>query len=67
MDTIKIEFLKVFISNLEEEVKVLELYLRSKLEQRDFHAVQDAAADIRELEAKIATVQHLILVHTKGK
>lgn len=66
METIRREFLDVYVSNLREQVKLLELYLRQKLDERDFHGVQDAASDIRDIEAKIQTVEHLIRMHTKA-
>lgn len=47
-----------------DEVKLMELYLRTKLDARDFHGVQDAASDIRDLEAKVDTINHLINTHT---
>jgi hypothetical protein len=31
--------------------KVMIIYLRIKIEQRDWHAVSDAANDLREMEA----------------
>jgi hypothetical protein len=38
---------------LTEQRATLLLYLRSKLEANDLHGVMDAAADIRELEARL--------------
>lgn len=36
---------------------VLIAYLRSKLDADDMHAVQDAASDIRELDAKLSMLK----------
>jgi len=37
----------------QEHLKVLELYLQTKLEQRDWHGVRDVCVDIEILEALI--------------
>lgn len=37
--------------SLDEQIKLMIAYLYMKLEQRDWHAVADAAMDLRELEA----------------
>lgn len=37
---------------LSESKAALVLYLQSKIKQGDWHAVQDAASDIREIDAK---------------
>lgn len=44
---------------LYEERKQLIAYLKSKLSSEDWHAVQDAASDIREIEAKIEVLDDL--------
>ncbi len=41
------------IETIEQHIKSLEEYILSKLKQRDWHGVTDAAVDIRELEAEI--------------
>lgn len=38
------------IEELEEQKKALINYLLSKIKAEDWHAVQDAASDIREIE-----------------
>lgn len=35
---------------------IMEQYLRVRLELRDWHGVMDAAADIREIEAKLSVL-----------
>ena len=47
------------IEKLEEQKKQLISYLLSKVSAEDWHAVQDAASDIREIEARIE-VFHLL-------
>ena len=34
-------------------------YLRMKLDAEDWHAVQDAASDIREIDAQIALLRNI--------
>lgn len=41
------------ISELQEQKKQLISYLLSKVKAEDWHAVQDAASDIREIEARL--------------
>jgi hypothetical protein len=41
------------ITCLKQQIKALVAYMRIKIDQADWHAVADAAMDIRELEAKI--------------
>lgn len=41
------------ISELQEQKKQLISYLLSKVKVEDWHAVQDAASDIREIEARL--------------
>lgn len=43
----------VAIQQLEERKAGLVAYCRLKLDAGDWHAVQDAASDIRELDAKL--------------
>lgn len=42
-----------------EQKAQLVAYLQSKLKAEDWHAVQDAASDIRELEAKLEVLRKL--------
>lgn len=42
------------IASLRDEVDLMERYLKLRLRHRDWHGVMDAAADIRELEARIS-------------
>lgn len=44
---------------LREERDGLIAYLQVKIKACDWHAVQDAASDIRELEAKLALLRQL--------
>lgn len=44
-------------SKLQEAIKVMEAYLRMKLDQRDWHAVADAAMDLREMEAQLRVLE----------
>ena len=41
------------IEALKQEKDVMVNYLRSKINSEDWHAVADAAMDLREIEAKI--------------
>jgi len=45
------------IYKLTKQKAALVAYLRSKLEAEDWHAVQDAASDIREIEAVLKAVR----------
>ena len=47
------------IIQLKQQVESLVVYMRVKIDQADWHAVADAAMDIRELEAKIKVFQEL--------
>ena len=48
------------IKVLKSQINSLIAYMRIKIDQGDWHAVADAAMDIRELEAKIK-VYELVL------
>lgn len=48
---------------IEDQRKALIAYLTSKITAGDWHAVQDAASDIRELEAQLDLLQELVTVH----
>lgn len=45
--------------NLQKAINNLIDYMRSKIDLKDWHAVADAAMDIRELEAKIEVLKEL--------
>jgi hypothetical protein len=45
------------IEQLEAQRKMLVEYLKAKLEAGDLHAVQDAASDIREIDAKLEVLR----------
>jgi hypothetical protein len=45
---------------LQRSLKIMEVYLALRLSMRDWHGVMDAAADIREIESKIATIKELM-------
>jgi len=40
------------IETLDKRIEQMVLYMQLKIEQKDWHAVADAAMDIREMEAK---------------
>lgn len=44
---------------LQERIRVLELYLREKLDESNWHGVRDAAADIEVLAARINEIQRV--------
>lgn len=44
-------------ADLESAVELMVAYLRLRLEMRDWYGVMDAAADLRELEAKLSVVR----------
>lgn len=50
------------IQRLKHQKSDLVLYMRSKIEAEDWHAVADAAMDIRELEAKIEVYRALEVI-----
>lgn len=41
------------INTLQKQISLLVEYMQSKIATKDWHAVADAAMDIRELQAKI--------------
>ena len=41
------------VTELVEQKQALVVYLLSKVKSGDWHAVQDAASDIREIQAKL--------------
>lgn len=47
------------LSTLIFQINSLTSYMQTKIEARDWHAVADAAMDIRELEAKIEVYKSL--------
>ncbi len=55
------EILSVMTSKLIEERRVLKNYISVKLNtDADYHAISDAANDIRELDVKIETYRKII-------
>lgn len=48
------------IHQTEEEIHGLVDYIQIKIVQNDWHAVSDAANDIRELESKIQTLKLVV-------
>lgn len=52
------------IHTIRSQIESLVNYMRSKVDQRDWHAVADAAMDIRELEAKIKVYELVQLSKT---
>lgn len=47
------------IDELQKQKESLIIYLNSKIIAQDWHAVQDAASDIREIEAQIKILRKL--------
>ena len=47
------------ITMLQKQIAMLVEYMQNKIILRDWHAVADAAMDIRELEAKIRVYKEL--------
>jgi hypothetical protein len=45
------------IPELQEQRTAMLAYLRMKLDANDMHAVQDAASDIREIDAKLEVLR----------
>ncbi len=46
--------------DLAEQREGLIIYLQGKVKTGDWHAVQDAASDIREVNAQIAAIEELL-------
>lgn len=47
------------VNAIKKQISSLIDYMRVKIDQGDWHAVADAAMDIRELEAKIKVYEEL--------
>jgi hypothetical protein len=45
------------LTRLEKKRIGLHNYITMKLEDRDYHAVQDAGSDLRELESRVVTIK----------
>lgn len=45
---------------LDRQFVALVAYLKAKIDSEDWHAVQDAASDIREVEAKLEILADLV-------
>lgn len=58
MNRIKI---KQQIDKLEAKIHLLTQYLRLKLEEEDWHGVEDAASDIRDVVAQINVLTELLV------
>ncbi len=54
-------------ASLLREKETMVLYLRLKLDQRDWHGVCDAANDIRDIDAKLELLGELQLTPYKKK
>ena len=50
----------VRIAELEEQKKLMLDYLKMKLDNEDYHGVEDAASDIRDIEAAIHELEMLV-------
>jgi len=47
------------MEKLRESILVMEEYMRIRMAMRDWHGVMDAAADLRELEASLRTLEQV--------
>jgi hypothetical protein len=47
------------MEKLRESIVVMEEYMRIRMEMRDWHGVMDAAADLRELESSLRTLEQV--------
>ena len=47
--------------DLREQKAALVAYLLAKVKMADWHAVQDAASDIREIDAKLQIVEEFLI------
>jgi hypothetical protein len=63
VEQVKVNFQKeVFRQRLEDltcEKAALEAYLLAKFRAKDYHAVQDAASDLREVECALDTMRQM--------
>jgi hypothetical protein len=48
------------LARLEKKRIGLHNYITMKLEDRDYHAVQDAGSDLRELESRVVIIKELL-------
>lgn len=55
-----IEDLKQLSSRLEVERSALLDYLMAKYHNEDWHAVQDAASDLRDIDCKISVIEKVL-------
>ena len=53
-------------AELQEQRAQLVAYLLSKVKAGDFHAVQDAASDIREIDAKLSVLPEEVTAESVG-
>lgn len=47
------------LAALEVKRNNLHMYITMKLEERDYHAVQDAGSDLRELDVRVGILREL--------
>lgn len=45
---------------LRAELAIMEAYLSMRVQMRDWHGVRDAAADIEQMEAKLAVIEEIL-------
>lgn len=57
IDSLAKQTITTHLKQLESSRQVLHDYIISKLVKRDYHAVQDAASDLREIEVEIRIFQ----------
>ena len=52
--------IKQKMEEVEENIEVLLTYLHSRIKQRDWHGVEDAASDIRDNESALTVLAWLL-------
>lgn len=55
------------LSELEVKRARLHQYVLDKLEERDYHAVQDAGSDLREIEVKVSILDQILIEKYKSE
>lgn len=55
-----------WINKLLKEKQSLKPYLLSKLEAEDYHGVQDAASDMRDIQSQIEILKVFVNEHNEG-
>lgn len=55
------------LTELEIKRARLHQYVLDKLEERDYHAVQDAGSDLREIEVKVSILDQILIEKYKSE